>query len=57
MEICEVYGGMLVYDRCYVGMWYVGMVIGIKRCVFTICNRELSTYKNNELHTKYKISQ
>jgi hypothetical protein len=30
MEICEVYGGMLVYDRCYVGMWYVGMVIGIE---------------------------
>ncbi len=23
MEICEVYGGMLVYDMCYVGMWYV----------------------------------
>jgi hypothetical protein len=22
MEICEVYGGMLVYDTCYVGMWY-----------------------------------
>ncbi len=20
MEICEVYGGMLVYDMCYVGM-------------------------------------
>ncbi len=30
MEICEVYGGMLVYDTCYVGMWYVGMVIGIE---------------------------
>ncbi len=25
MEICEVYGGMLVYDMCY-----VGMVIGIE---------------------------
>jgi hypothetical protein len=23
MEICEINGGMLVYDMCYVGMWYV----------------------------------
>ncbi len=33
------------------------VILKFLRCGLTICNKNLSTYKNIELYTKYKISQ
>jgi hypothetical protein len=31
------------------------IILKLKKGGLTICSKDLSTYKNNELHTKYKI--